>query len=332
MKSRLKSPNGQVAVITALLIVAFVGMLALVTDMGSLYEDRRELHSVADASALAGVQELPEEPDTAAAKAIEYVQNNRPDITSIDIQIGSYLTVNDMITVTINNPNSPLYFGRIFGSNTANVGATATAVVGKPKGLSDLVPWGLELPEEEEGDIPGWLNGDPVKILKYGPGDAESGNFRALDLDHIIGGGANDYYPQIVDGYQGYLEVGDLIYTETGNMGKTGTKVYERIAEYGDGTLHPYGECVIDGELYINNGQFVMVPVIPKLEELPGGPTGLEEIPILAFVPFFITEIVEEGANKGEIIGQFVPKAKIVQSGGIDPVEESGFRVFRLIK
>ena len=332
LKKILFKNDGQVAIITAFLIVSFVGMLALVIDMGALYEDRRELQSVADASALAGVQELPEEPGTATARAIEYVENNRPDISSINIEIGSHLTANDMITVSVNNPDSPVYFGRIFGTNTVNVGATATAVVGKPEGLSDLVPWGLELPEDEAGDLIGWLSGEPTKVLKYGPGSAEEGNFRAVDLDHIIGGGANDYYPQIVHGYEGYLEVGDLIYTETGNMGKTGTKVYERIEEYGTGELLPYGDCVVDGELYINNGQFVMVPVIPKLEEIPGGPTGVEEVQIIAFVPFFIVEIVEEGENKGEIIGTFVPKAKIVQSGGIEPVEESGFRVFRLIK
>ena len=113
LKRTLFRNDGQVAIITAFLIISFVGMLALVIDMGALYEDRRELQSVADASALAGVQELPEEPATATARATEYVQNNRPDISSINIQIGTHLTANDMITVEVYNPDSPVYFGMV---------------------------------------------------------------------------------------------------------------------------------------------------------------------------------------------------------------------------
>jgi hypothetical protein len=326
LKRLSSDKSGQVAIITAILIIAFVGMLALVIDMGALYEDRRELQSVADAAALAGAQELPEEPDTATAKAIEYVENNRPDISSINIQIGSYLTSNDMITVTVNNPDSPVYFGRVFGINAVNVGATATAIVGKPRGLSDVVPWGAKLVEGE--DFNDWLTGLTEKTLKYGAGSSEEGNFYALDLDGSTGGGASDYYDRIVYGYHDYLVVGDEIWTEPGNMNKTATKVYERLEEYGDGEIHDFDELVQNGELKVNNGQFVMVPVIYELEH----PTGEDLVEILAFAPFIITGVIEEGPSKGEITGKFVSQALLVESGGVDPVEPTGVRVIRLIK
>ena len=71
---RLKNEKGQVAVIVGLLIVSFIGMLALVVDVGSMYEVRRVDQTAADAAALAGAQELPDFPDEARNKAQEYAQ------------------------------------------------------------------------------------------------------------------------------------------------------------------------------------------------------------------------------------------------------------------
>ncbi|GAI23673.1 unnamed protein product, partial [marine sediment metagenome] len=56
---RFKSENGAVVVIVALSIVALMMVTALTIDVGSLYEERRHLQTVADAAALAGAQQLP---------------------------------------------------------------------------------------------------------------------------------------------------------------------------------------------------------------------------------------------------------------------------------
>jgi len=332
-KKKFLKQKGQVIVIVALLIIAFVGMTALVVDVGSLYQERRFLQTIADSAALAGAQELPDR-DEAIQKAIEYASNNGVTITSSDVEISKSLPpdgLNDTITVTPVNIDAPLYFARIFNIQSTEVGASATAIVGKPKNLSNVLPWGVKLDPGEDWNE--WLSEQTEKTLKYGPQSYEKneGNFYGLDLDPNVShssGGANEYYPRIVDGYEGDLKVGDMIWTEPGVMGKTQTKVYERLAKYGDGTIHDFDQLVIDGELIQSNGQFVMIPVIHRLEN----PHGEEQIEILAFAPFIITNVITSGANKGEIIGKFVSQALVVSEGGVEPLEEFGLRVIRLIK
>lgn len=333
-KKKFLNQKGQVVVIVALLIISFVGMTALVVDVGSLYQERRFLQSTADSAALAGAQELPDR-DKATQKAIEYAENYR-ELSSINIEViiekrSVDSLVNDKITVKVDNPSAPLYFAKIWNIQSTEVGASATAIVGKPIIINNVVPWGVKLDPGEDWNE--WLSGQTEKTIKYGPQSYEKneGNFYALDLDPNVphsSGGANEYYSRIVDGYEGDLQVGDIIWTEPGVMGKTQTKVYERLAKYGDGTIHDFDELVEDGELIQTNGQFVMIPVIYRLEN----PHGEEQVEILAFAPFIITNVVTSGSNKGEIIGKFVSQALLVTEGSVDPFKGLGLKVIRLIK
>ena len=88
-KNFISNESGQVIVIFALLIVALMGMMALVIDEGSVYEVRRHLQTVADSAALAGAHELPESPDNAVQKAIEYAAINGVTITADNVEIES---------------------------------------------------------------------------------------------------------------------------------------------------------------------------------------------------------------------------------------------------
>ena len=57
-KALIVRTEGAVAVISALGLVAFLGMVSLVIDMGRLYTVRNELQNVADAAALAAAGNL----------------------------------------------------------------------------------------------------------------------------------------------------------------------------------------------------------------------------------------------------------------------------------
>ena len=72
IKKNISNEKGQVVIIAALLIVSLLGMTALVVDVGSIYEERRQTQTVADAAALAGAQDLPENPGQAIQNAIIY--------------------------------------------------------------------------------------------------------------------------------------------------------------------------------------------------------------------------------------------------------------------
>ena len=322
LKGLLTNSEGVVAIIVALLLVAFIGMTALVVDMGSLYEDRTSLQSVADAAALAGAQELPQSPSMATQVATDYITTNRADIDSINILISSTLAPNDTITATVNNPDSPIRFGSVYGPNSANVAATATAIVGKPKIVSGIVPWGVL---EDE-----WVPGQPY-TLKTGP-PSTGGNFQALAPGDSSG--ANDYKYNIINGVDISLQVGDWINTETGNMvGPTIQGTGSRIYDESDYTLNTFDELTdpyydADGNflgfrLTRADSQYVMCPII---EALP--PHGSSDpVQILAFIPFIITSY-----SGTYVTGTFLNEALIVSTGGIDAVDETGLKVIRLIQ
>ncbi len=76
LRSRLDE-RGQVLVFAVLSMVVLLGMAALAVDMGMLLGERTKLQAVADASALAAAQDLPDEP-TVKTTAVSYADLNHP--------------------------------------------------------------------------------------------------------------------------------------------------------------------------------------------------------------------------------------------------------------
>jgi len=326
MKKILGNEKGAVAIIIAVGLVTLMLAVAMTIDVGSLFEERRLLQTVADSAALAGAQELPENPDEAIQKAIDYANNNYGEnVDSIDVEISFTLATDDTITVTVLNPDAPLYFARVTGKDSTLVRAQARAIVAKPRGVGNVVPWGLDKKYYDT-----WVPGGDYPLKYHTP--QEPGNFMAVDLDGLPGGGSNDYVDRIKYGYDDLLYVGDTIYTETGNMaGPSVSATNERVEVIGDGwedfdsLTDP---CEGGYKLVGVDTQFIVVPII-SLEDV----TGAEPVIIEGFVTLIVTII--EGVNPGqlEIIATFVNRALIKTEGAaIDPVEPEGLRVIRLIK
>lgn len=60
-------------------LTVLLGCGAMVTDVGLIYAEKAKLQNAVDAAALAGVQELPNNPVTAAQIAQDYAQQNGAD-------------------------------------------------------------------------------------------------------------------------------------------------------------------------------------------------------------------------------------------------------------
>ena len=329
IKAVLSDDKGNVTVIIAICMVVFLMFATITVDVGSLYEERRSLQTVADSAALAGVQELPEDPDGAVQKAIEYSAKHGKTISSDDVIISSTLAENDTITVSATNSNTPLYFAKVIGQNSANVGATAKAVIASPSEYIGVVPWGVP-------DQP--LNPGQEYVLKYGSGpggESYCGNFQALALDSP---GGNEYRNNIFQGASTPLMVGDIIKTQTGNqVANTEKGVKNRInslSDYINNSFEQLTQAWVGGyRLLLPDSQFIMVPIIPELTYATGG----EEVEILRFAPFIITDIQDmhddsEFGNGVAVVGRFLSQALIVTSGGITSVDSGGIRVIRLIQ
>jgi len=319
-KDFIGNESGQVIVIFALLIVALMGMMALVIDEGSVYEVRRHLQTVADSAALAGAHELPESPDNAVQKAIEYAAINGVTITADNVEIESTLAANDTIVVTAIDPDAPLYFVKVLGIESASVGASAKAIIAAPEDLGGIVPFGV--PEED------WIPGEPY-ILKAGPPGGD-GNFNALALDWSTG--SNEYRENVKEGASTLYKVGDIIETEPGNMaGPTKQGVNARVSNYENYIFDSFGNLTYalpsppGGYGLLNSdSQFVMVPIIPELKDA----FGRYEVEITGFAPFIITSVT----GNVEVHGTFLDKALIVTEGSIIAVDSGVIRVIRLIE
>ncbi len=314
LKKKCAHDTGQVAIILGFLIVTIIGMLAYVIDEGSIYEARSYHQTVADAAALAGVQELPENPSAAIQTAIDYASMHGINLSPDYIEISSTFVENDTISVTSYNLNKQLFFAGIFGRNSISVGAKATAVIGSPSQVTGIVPWGFCSNEYTPG---------VEYILKYGsPPEPGPGNFGALAID---GSGASVYKDTIIYGSRTPLSIGMWVDPETGNMtGPTKQGTLDRIYNQENYVLDPFSTLTkSSGNVYelINpDSQYIIVPWVSDFGN------GNQPVQILGFLQFVIT------STQGSVVkATFINKAILQTNEDINAIDSSGLRVIRLL-
>jgi hypothetical protein len=202
--------RGVTLALIAAAMVAIIGMAALSIDIGTLYQAKAEAQRAADAAALTAARVISlsgvtGDPDTTAswqavcgptgaatvaASAIAKAQWNfiggvaAPTVTvtygtgagatdcSTLAGSTSSFTVNPIVTVYVQQPSVPTFFGRIFGliaggtSSNSGVSATATAEVYNPSG-SASVGTGVMVPVQPRCVKP-WIvpDTDPVNAGK----------------------------------------------------------------------------------------------------------------------------------------------------------------------
>jgi hypothetical protein len=212
-------------------MVPMMAMVAFAIDYGYLLKTRAALQRAADAAALAAVRNLvPSANGTqnlAAVRAtvLQYARANIAEIAlfsvlDADIKIGRYDPktvyanftilddgILDTVRVTLRRDtqaNSPvsLFFARVIGINTANVSATATAVLQKasiiPPG-ADVLPFSIPKAKwnaTKAGDI--WsVYGD--NTMKDNDGNVIPGNWGTLDIGNS-NNSTSDLSDQILNG------------------------------------------------------------------------------------------------------------------------------------
>lgn len=128
--------RGVVAVYIALTLLVMLGAAALAVDAGYMYARRAQAQKAADSAALAGAYKLSFVNGTnaagviaAKANAIDYAQKNSYDNTVPGTTVSTIYPADGSATlfrVSVQRVE-PLFFARIMGFKSSNVGATATA-------------------------------------------------------------------------------------------------------------------------------------------------------------------------------------------------------------
>ena len=181
LRSFWQQEFGQGLVLSALAMVAVLGVTAMAIDVGLFLHEKRELQNAADAAALAGVQELPNSPGDAEQKAGEWAVNNGIGSGELEaIDISTTYAANDTITVRVKR-DVPFIFARVLGFSGDTTRADATARVGSPTIGTGAMPWGLRESYKDWAEAEVGF-GQPVVLMESAGGGA-SGAFGSLCLD-----------------------------------------------------------------------------------------------------------------------------------------------------
>lgn len=124
--------KGAVLPLVVLMMFVFFGFTMIAVDASSMYLDRREMATAADAGALAGAKELAdsEGKNTTKAREIatEIAEQNGANNGEVEVVIEKRNGI--QIIEVIVNKTKDTYFAKIFGINSTDVGARSVATWG----------------------------------------------------------------------------------------------------------------------------------------------------------------------------------------------------------
>ncbi len=217
-RSNQNHEKGQALIVFTLGLAAFLGMVALVIDLGMLFQGRRGVQNSVDAAALAGARELPGNPPLAQSEATQWAQKNGlKSSDKLTVLITSTYSANDTISVNIQR-SVDHEFANVLGFDTFQVSAQAKARVGSPAGMNHFVPLAAL-----DSTLKALNPGDAV-TLKYDSQTQTNGNSLALSFPGTTG--ASDFRSAIYNGSvetfcvkgQEYPGCTSTISTEPGSM------------------------------------------------------------------------------------------------------------------
>lgn len=295
----MNNEKGSTQVITLLAMVVILGITALVMDVGVVFVQRVKLSNAADAAVLAGAMELPGDTQKAIEVANEYLTKN-----GIDTNISQIIISNNNFSIEVKiNKNVDFYFAKAIGINDKDVLVSSKANIGPVSAVYDGI---RPLVVEQQA-----LSYGQVVTLKEGAGDGYHGNYGAVALG---GSGANNFESNIKYGHKGKLKVGDIVYTETGNMSGSTTRGISFITDNNFETYNNFSKDSI---------RLWTIPIVETLEV-----DGNKPVKIVGFAEFFI-ESSDKKNGQVEITGRFL---EFVQNGDIDyNMTDYGLRGVKLI-
>jgi len=209
MMARLKSERGQAFVVMVLSLAVIIGMAALALDVGHWFRDKRRLQGTSDAAALAGAQQLPDDPAGAKAMALNYANQNGGDVAAANITVSSTYFANDTITANGQRNDSGMFTG-LFGIANVNITSHSKVIVGPPHDALHVAPMVVYCDHSlirncndnhaPQFNVPTDLNFDPM---------GAPGAFGMLNLDGENGTiGTSTEAQWISQGFDQYLPLG----------------------------------------------------------------------------------------------------------------------------
>jgi Flp pilus assembly protein TadG len=274
-----RDQRGQAFVITTLMITALLGLTALVLDVGSWFRAQRSLQATADAAALAGAQELPDNPGNASSLANDYATRNTSGLQGVTINLSQSYVPNDTIRVHVSKPAEG-FFSKVFGVDSVDEGAAATARTAGMKSALYVAPIVVNQSHPMLTGCNGPCFGSSYQTTIPVSQTGAPGAFGLVNLDPQSGGtsGASTLANWIENGFDKYLDIGSY-------ASDPGVK---------------FNSNTIQDAMNTRIGTEMLFPVYDTLT----GTGSNAEYHIIGWVGFFITGVDAHG-NNGNVSGYF---------------------------
>lgn len=313
---KTKEQDGAAAVIVALLMVALIGMSALVIDLGNSYVSASKLQSALDSAALAAVQELPAadtaDPSWQYAKTVgsEYAAANGLDNATFEpiVKNGKIRGVKAAGSIEVTYT-----FARVIGFESGQISRTASAEAQTVDGMIGLVPMAATV-ESMEALLAG---SDDMVYLKGGPQDkvffGDSGGWRGFWS--INKGDFN------VNGYTQMVRVGDdPVKTYPGvNTSATDDIYNNHVSGHESCTLENYQtECPAAP----NCPRVIVVPIVQELSN--------SDLAVRGFASFFLETAAFESGQIKTITAKYIDKYVVPGSASGGAASDYGVYVWKL--
>lgn len=317
--------SGSVLVLVAGFMTVALVLCALAVDLGCLYVRGGQVQTAADSAALSAGRLLPIA-DTNAAKrrvtdtAAQYLQKNGIG-SADDYEFYFGEPVNGRLTtfgVKIKG-SVPTTFAPVIGVYSLSYTKTAEVQTTVCVRLNDVVPLSVERSKLSACLDSGIREHITLKYGSKSDSDLPSGNFGAIDLDGVTGGGANDYRNWLANGYSGQLTTGILLPVESGNMAGPTSQAFT--SRYNQCTHFP-GQGGCTSEHYVAScPRVIKVPVVDY--------EGTKTVRVVGFAAFVL-----EGQPAGmtdAITGSYVDMVTLGAAGGDTSGNAENFGVYSLM-
>jgi len=282
--------KGQIAVVMMLLMLPLLSLIGLGADLGLLYFHWVLVQKATDAAVLAGAGYLPNHTSEAQTTASTFATTN--GLKAAEITSNTVAADNMSITMTTSR-TVPYFFLQLVGVNSGKVKPIAKAGIQQNTAQArGLIPIGLPCSSTSCSYTAGTLY-QMVQAGANGKGGSWNvgpGNWGRLALGAP---GASQFLSNLINGYQGSINVNDYVNAETGQVnGPTATGVGDRVS---------MGSAV-DGA--VSNPTLTTVPAYdPRLVAVPmvdfTGATGSSvPVQIKGFALMWLDSYTSQGANK----------------------------------
>lgn len=277
-----KNEDGTVVVLLAISMVVLAGFTALVTDAGLLFVNHSRISNAIDSAVLAGVQELPVNPEQALEVASNYALRNGMAPEEYEFVITDPYSIQGTAERQVG-----FFFAPILGFNGGQVHSSARAIIRPVVAATGVVPFGVL----EEN----YIFGQEI-ILKEGAGEElYPGWFGALRLG---GSGASVYEANVKQGYSGEIKIDDVIEIEAGNVsGPTQTGIGYRLNSC------QHIPCCQINQFVQGCSRILIVPIV-NVDEIndAGHPFSVR---VVGFGAFLVDSYVGSG-NENKVKGRFI--------------------------